>query len=107
MAVFELRQYKVKPGRMTDWLELMEGEIIPYIVARGMVVNASFVSIEDDTKYIWIRRFEDRKDLEAKYKKVYESDYWIENIKPRIGELLIREEAVINQLEATPLSPLQ
>lgn len=44
MSVYELRQYKVRPGKMTEWLALMEGEIIPYIVSKGMVVNASFCS---------------------------------------------------------------
>lgn len=107
MAVFELRQYKIRPDKMSAWLQLMEAEIIPYIVSKGMVVNASFVSTEDDTKYIWVRRFQDKQDLEAKYKDVYESEYWITNIKPRIGDLLIKEEAVINQLEPTSLSPLQ
>lgn len=107
MAIHELRQYKVQPGKMSEWLELMEGEIIPYIVARGMVVVASFCDATDDTKYIWIRRFSDEADLNKKYKAVYESDHWVQRIKPRIGELLIREEAVINRLIPTAMSPLQ
>lgn len=107
MALFELREYKVRDGKMSQWLELMEGEIIPYIVSKGMVINGSFCSMEDDTKYIWIRRFKDETDLDEKYKAVYESEYWLNNIKPRIGELLIREEAVISRLTPTDLSPLQ
>ena len=107
MSLYELRQYKVRPGKMTEWLTLMEGEIIPYIVSKGVVVNASFCSAEDDTKYIWIRRFKDESDLKSKYAEVYESEHWVNNIKPRIGELLIREEAVINRLVPTELSPMQ
>jgi hypothetical protein len=38
---------------------------------------------------------------------VYESEYWLNNIKPRIGELIIREEAVVDQLVPTKASPLQ
>ena len=31
MSVFyELRQYHVKPGKMDEWLKMMEEEIIPY-----------------------------------------------------------------------------
>lgn len=107
MALFELRQYKVKDGKMAEWLALMEGEIIPYIVAKGMVVNASFCAPDDDTKYVWIRRFNDENDLKRLYKEVYESEYWLNNIKPRIGELIIREEAVVDQLVPTKASPLQ
>ena len=28
MAFYELRQYKVRPGRMQEWLKVMEEEII-------------------------------------------------------------------------------
>ena len=30
MAFYELRQYKVLPGKMNEWLNLMESEIIPF-----------------------------------------------------------------------------
>lgn len=41
MALYELRQYKVRDGQMSAWLELMEGEIIPYVVSSGMVFTVS------------------------------------------------------------------
>lgn len=107
MAIFELREYKVRPGKMSQWLELMEGEIFPYIVSKGMVISASFCSTEDDTKYIWIRRFKDEEDLQKKCKAVYETEHWIKNVKPKIGELLIREHSVIKRLEPTECSPMQ
>ncbi|GIT27465.1 MAG: hypothetical protein CM1200mP41_35090 [Gammaproteobacteria bacterium] len=37
MAFYELRQYTIKPGKMAEWLTLMEGEIIPFQMAQGMV----------------------------------------------------------------------
>ncbi|MDE0943311.1 MAG: NIPSNAP family protein, partial [Alphaproteobacteria bacterium] len=41
-AFYELRQYKVRPGKMDEWLEIMEGEIIPFQVEMGMVITGSF-----------------------------------------------------------------
>ena len=35
MAFYELRQYKVRPGRMQEWLKVMEEEIIPFQVAKA------------------------------------------------------------------------
>ena len=32
---FELRIYQVLPGKMSDWLELMENTIIPFQVSKG------------------------------------------------------------------------
>ena len=107
MALYELRQYKVRDGQMSAWLELMEGEIIPYVVANGMVFTASFRADDDPSVYVWIRRFEDEADRERLYEKVYESEHWKSDLSPRIGELLIREEAIIHRLVPTRLSPMQ
>ena len=42
MAFYELRQYKVNPGKMAQWLEVMENDIIPFQVSMGMVITGSF-----------------------------------------------------------------
>jgi len=107
MALFELRQYKIRDGKMAEWLELMHGEIVPYGMSKGMVFVASFCDEEDDSKYIWIRRFEDQADCDRMYKEIYESDHWVNNIKPKIGELMIREEVINHRLIPSQLSPLQ
>ena len=107
MALYELGQYKVRDGKMPDWLELMEGEVIPFVVSKGMVFTASFVAEDDPSVYIWIRRFEDEVDRARLYSEVYESDHWKTNLSPKIGEHLIREEAIIHRLAPTRLSPLQ
>ena len=58
MAFYELRQYEIRPGKMDEWLKLMEEEIIPFQIEQGMVIAGSFRGEEDDSVYIWIRRFE-------------------------------------------------
>ena len=61
MAFYELRQYKVWPGKMDEWVNFMEKEIIPFQISKGMVITGSFRGEKDDTTYIWLRRFEDEK----------------------------------------------
>lgn len=85
----------------------MEGEVIPYVVSKGMEFTASFCTENDPTLYIWMRRFQDEADRERLYAKVYESEHWISTLSPKIGELLIREESIIHRLVPTRLSPLQ
>src|SRR5437773_119992 len=58
MAFYELRQYKVRPGKMQEWLKVMEEEIIPFQVAKGMVITGSFRGEADESVYVWLRRFE-------------------------------------------------
>ncbi len=107
MAFFELRQYKVRPGKMDEWLRVMEEEIIPFQISKGMVVTASFRGDTDDSVYFWIRRFETEADRERLYKAVYESDYWKNEMGPRIPEYLDRSGAVITRIVSTSRSPMQ
>lgn len=107
MALFEFRQYKVRDERMQDWLDLMQGEVIPFAVECGTVFCGSFVDAHDPTAYHWIRRFESEEDRKVVYAAFYESERWINDLSPLVGELLIREEAVIRQLVPTSLSPMQ
>ena len=44
---YELRQYKVVDGKMDAFVELMESEIIPFQVGKGMVITGSFRGEED------------------------------------------------------------
>ena len=69
----ELRQYKILPGKMDEWVEYMEGTIIPFQVARGMVITGSYRGEEDDSVYVWMRRFDSEAQREALYAAVYES----------------------------------
>ena len=42
MAFYELRQYHVRPGKMAEWVKIMEEEIIPFQISKGMVITGSF-----------------------------------------------------------------
>src|SRR5581483_8277832 len=107
MAFYELRQYKVQPGKMAEWLKIMEEEIIPFQVSKGMVITGSFRGDTDDSTYIWLRRFDSEAQREALYKAVYETDYWKTKIAPRVPECLDREKMHIQRIVATPKSTMQ
>jgi hypothetical protein len=107
MAFYELRQYAIRPGMMTAWLELMEQEIIPFQVSKGMVITASFRGEVDDSVYIWMRRFESEAERERLYAAVYDTDHWKDRIRPRIGELMDREQIKVLRIVPTRVSPAQ
>ena len=107
MAFFELRQYRIRPGRMDEWVRLMNERIIPFQISRGMVVTASFRGEADDSVYIWIRRFESEAERERLYEAVYQSKVWTDEIGPRIPDFLDREGTVVQRIVATSRSPMQ
>ena len=106
MAFFELRQYKVRPGKMDEWVRLMDEEIIPFQISKGMVITGHFRGESDDSVYFWIRRFETEAERERLYKAVYESDFWKTEMRPRIPEFLDREQSVITRVVPTSRSPM-
>ena len=107
MAFYELRQYKVRNGQMENWLKVMQEEIIPFQVAKGMVISGSFRGEEDESIYVWIRRFENDEKRKELYSAVYESDVWKNEISPRLSSMLDRDAMVVTRLSPTELSILQ
>jgi len=72
-----------------------------------VVVVGSFIAEEEEDLYIWIRRFENEEERERLYKEIYESDYWVNEVKPQANEMLDRERMEITRLVATPKSVIR
>ena len=107
MAFYELRQYEIRPGKMDEWLKLMEEEIIPFQIEQGMVIAGSFRGEEDDSVYIWIRRFENEAERERLYEAVYKSEHWLNNLTDRVGQCINRETIKVQRIVPTSRSVLQ
>jgi hypothetical protein len=107
MAFYELRQYKIFPGKMDEWLRLMEETIIPFQVSKGMVITGSFRGEQDDSIYVWMRRFESEEQRQQLYDAVYQSDRWKNEISPRVAQLMDRPAIQVTRLVPTVKSPVQ
>jgi hypothetical protein len=104
---FELRQYRMKEGQRENWVRMMEDKIIPFQIAQGMVVIGSFVGEQEEDLYVWIRRFESEEQREVLYDKVYQSDYWVNEVSPLVGDMIDRSRTVVTRIQATPKSVIQ
>ena len=107
MAFYELRRYHINPGRMDEWVAFMEGTIVPFQVSKGMVITGSFRGEEDDTVYVWMRRFDSEAQRKALYEAVYESDFWKNEVAPKVGELMDRSKMQVQRIVPTPRSVAQ
>ena len=85
----------------------METKIIPFQVGKGMVICASFQGEEDDSVYFWIRRFENEADRERLYEDVYQSDFWKNEVAPKVGDLIDRDAIQVQRVTPTRLSAMQ
>ena len=104
---YELRQYQVVEGKMNEWVEYMESVIVPFQVGKGMVITGSYRGEEDETVYVWMRRFNSEEERKALYAAVYDSDEWKENIAPRVATLLVGSGINVQRIVPTPLSVAQ
>lgn len=104
---YELRQYQSLPGKRDELARYMEDVIIPFQVAKGMVITGSFTGETEENLYVWIRRFESEGEREKLYTAVYQSDEWKNEFSPKIGKLLDREKIVVSRLEPMPKSVLR
>ena len=100
----KLRQYRTHPGQRNNWVKYMEEIIIPFQVSKGMVIVGSFVGEQEQDLYVWIRRFESESERERLYEAVYQSDEWMNNISPKIPEMLDRDKIVVTRIEPTAAS---
>ena len=89
---YELREYRIRKGKGDAWARLMDEIIIPFQREMGMTVVGSFVAADDPDLYIWMRRFESEADRKRLYDAVYGSLRWREEIRPAMGDMLIREK---------------
>jgi hypothetical protein len=105
--LFELRQYRMRPGQRDNWVRFMEEQIIPFQTSKGMEIVGSWVGLEEADLFVWIRRFASEAERERLYKEVYESDHWKTTIAPRVPEMLDRELIKVSRMEPTPNSRIQ
>jgi len=77
--------------KRAQWVKLMEEQIIPFQTSKGVVVVGSFVAPEEDDLYVWIRRFENEAERKQLYKEIYESDFWVNEIRPQSEQMLDRD----------------
>ena len=105
--LYELRYYYIQPGRMREFVTIMESMIIPFQLSQGMLVLGSFLDVDNEDCYIWLRRYKDESDKQRLYDKVYGSAYWENDIRPKIAGMIIKEKSQINLLKPTAGSILQ
>ena len=121
---FELRIYEVYPNKMSEWIEFMNAEIIPFQRERGMEINGTFVINSSDeffeqegerkmqsekkgSTYVWIRRFLNEDHKKELYKAVYESGEWLTYYRPKVKELINLNTIIVHNLSATEMSLLK
>ena len=89
---FELRQYHIRPGQQEQWVKCMEEEIIPFQVKMGMVILGELRGRGGPVGLRLDPPLRERGGAQARsaLDRIYQSDYWKNEISPRIGTMIDR-----------------
>jgi hypothetical protein len=72
--IIEMRTYKTKPGKRTEFLEVFRTKSIPAHSEIGMKILGPFLSIEDADTFFFMRGFPDLPSREPMKAKFYEGE---------------------------------
>ena len=100
--LLELREYQIKPGKLTAFLQLMTDTILPYQRQQGMdvVFTSHWRDEQGQDWFIWQRRYRDEAHRLKLFERVY-NDWWIEQIRPKVFELIEADAVRVRLLTPT------
>ena len=93
--LIEMRTYKIKPGKRTEFLEILESKAVPEHQKIGMKILGPFLSIEDEDTFFWMRAFPDLKGREKMRNEFYEGKLWKEELEQKLMPILEKYDVVV------------
>lgn len=93
--IIEMRTYKTKPGRRSQFLEIFRTKSVPAHDQIGMKILGPFLSIEDPDTFFFMRGFPDLASREPMKAKFYEGELWKTELENILMPMLEKYEVVL------------
>jgi NIPSNAP protein len=93
--IIEMRTYKTKPGKRSQFLEIFRSRSIPEHTKIGMKILGPFLSIEDPDTFFFMRGFPDLPSREPMKAKFYEGELWKRELENILMPMLDKYEVVL------------
>jgi hypothetical protein len=93
--IIEMRTYRTKPGKRTEFLETFRSRSIPAHRALGMAISQPLLSVEDPDTFFFMRGFPDLESREPMKARFYESDLWTRELEQVLMPLLDKYDVVV------------
>jgi NIPSNAP protein len=93
--IIEMRTYKTKPGRRSQFLEIFHSKSIPAHREIGMKILGPFLSVEDPDTFFWMRGFPDIASRDPMKAKFYEGELWKRELENVLLPMLEKYEVVL------------
>jgi hypothetical protein len=93
--IIEMRTYRLKPGKRTEFLEIFRTRSVPAHAEIGMKILGPFLSIEDPDIFFFMRGFPDLSSREPLKAKFYEGDLWKKELENVLMPMIEKYEVVL------------
>jgi hypothetical protein len=93
--IVEMRTYKLKPGKRTEFLEIFRSRSMPAHAEIGMKILGPWLSIEDADTFFFMRGFPDLASREPMKARLYEGKLWKEELEQVLMPMIERYDVVL------------
>ena len=93
--IIEMRTYRTKPGKRSEFLETFRSKSIPAHTEIGMKILGPFLSIEDPDTFFWMRGFPDVPSREKMKAQFYEGKLWKEELEQKLMPMIDKYDVVV------------
>ena len=93
--IIEMRTYKIKSGKRTEFLGIFESKARPEHERIGMKILGPFLSAENDDTFFWMRAFPDEKSRERMRDEFYEGTLWKDELEQKLMPILEKYDVLL------------
>src|SRR2546428_12108668 len=93
--IIEMRTYKTKPGKRSQFLDIFRSKSIPAHTEIGMKILGPFLSIADPDTFFFMRGFPDVASREPMKAKFYECELWTRALENILMPVMDQYEVVV------------
>jgi hypothetical protein len=93
--IIEMRTYKTKPGKRSQFLEIFCAKSIPAHTEIGMKISGPFLSVEDPNTFFFMRGFPELASREPMKAKFYEGELWKSELENVLLPMLENYEVIV------------
>jgi NIPSNAP len=94
-GIIEMRTYKTKPGKRSEFLEVFTSRSIPAHREIGMRIIGPFLSIEDPDTFFFMRGFPDLPSRDPMKSRFYDGALWKGELEGVLLPMLEKYEVVL------------
>jgi hypothetical protein len=93
--IFEIRRYRLKPGKREDFIHFFETVNRPALRAAGMLVFGPMRDLEDPDMVHWLRAFPSMEERERIKAAFYDGPVWEKEVEPIVMPMIEHFEASV------------